>query len=647
VSDSIDSSHPDPQIIPSREDCLRILASLPSLPLEERADVVERLVRNPSPEIRDRALQIGAAVFSDRHLTELLREDGDAALRNAGSEIFLLRGSRSLPAVLPLLHDPDPDVVLQAVLILDRLRDPRALEPLYGALAHADPNIRQEVILAIGRLGDGRSVPRLLPFLDGDVWLQMAAVQALGDLRAAEGIAPLALLLRDALVGSLAAESLARIGGPAAFTVLADCWENGMEADDHEMMAGLLAHVLEGLAAPPQAGPALRERLLGHLRGGLEGLRSAAARCLLCLGPGPWDAEALAVLAASQPASDFAPEALRHRPDLLGPLLRGGETERSWGFLLAARYPDQVPAQDFLAAVTAITAVDSTPGQMGGELVAALGQVHVPGIAPVVLDLYLRLSPEERPAFEPVLEAHAALLRDAVATRTDLDDIARLELASLLGEPAEALTTRLLALAPPLRRRAAAALVHQEALMRRLPWEEWLRAEPELFTDLAAHVAGRYGLTGLGSALRARLAAAPSPALVRALGELGDSAGMPDLLRLCEERPDLLSIVLEALGRLGGTAARGMLRKVASAGGPDTRIAYKALAACHEAADVPLFRHAAAHPDWLIRLAAAEVLGLSAAPEDTALLARLAADPVSLVAQRALALLQAGRGETH
>jgi HEAT repeat protein len=639
------SIHPADPSIPSREDCLRILASLPSLPLEDRADVVERLVRNPSPEIRDRALQIGAAVFSDRHLTDLLREDGDATLRNAGSEIFLLRGSRSLPAVLPLLHDPDPDVVLQAVLILDRLRDPRALEPLYGALAHADPNIQQEAVLAIGRLGDGRSVPRLLPFLDGDPWLQMAAVQALGDLRAAEGIAPLAALLRDPLAGSLAAESLARIGGPAAFAVLAEQWEATDEVDE-EMMAGLLAHVLEGLAAPPQVVPAFRERLLGHLRGGRASLRSAAARCLLCLGPGPWDAEALAVLAASQPASDFAPEPLRHRPDLLGPLLRGGETERSWGFLLAARFPDQVPAEDFLSAVAAMTAVGGT----SGELVAALGHVRVPGIAPVVLDLYLRLSPEERPALEPVLEAHAALLREAVATRTDLDATARLELAALLGEPAEALAAQLLALAPPLRRRAAAALVHQEALMRRLPWEEWLCTEPELFTDLAAGVAGRYGLTGLGNALRARLAAVPSPALVRALGELGDSAAVPDLLRLgrlCEERTDLLPVVLEALGRLGGGAAREMLRTVARAGGPETRIAYTALAACHEAADLPLFRHDAAHADWFVRLAAAEVLGLSAAPEDTALLARLVADPVSLVAQRALALFQVGREEPH
>jgi HEAT repeat protein len=84
---------------------------------------------------------------------------------------------------------------------------------------------------------------------------------------------------------------------------------------------------------------------------------------------------------------------------------------------------------------------------------------------------------------------------------------------------------------------------------------------------------------------------------------------------------------------------------VARSGGPDLRIAYKALAACHEAADLPLFREAAAHPDWFVRLTAAEVLGPSGSPEDALLLARLAADPAPLVAQRALAFLQAGREE--
>jgi hypothetical protein len=635
-----------PYAVPDRADCDRLLETLPSLPLAARAAVVERLMRNASPDIRDRALRIGAAVLSDSRLTELLRADDDAVMRNAGSEILLLRGSRSLTAVLPLLHDRDPDVVLQAVLILDRLHDPRALEPLHGILVHPDPNVVQETILAIGRLGDGRSVPHLLPFLDADLWLQMAALQALGDLRCAAGIEPLARRVADPVVGSLAAESLARIGGPAVFTVLADTWDAAPGDELDEDRAGLLAHVLEGLPAPPESTPAgFRDKLMRCLRGGPEGSRqSSAARSLLCLGPGPWDEEALAVLVASQPPAEFPPEPLRRRPDLTGRLLRGGEAERSWGFLLAAQNPDQIwdreVSEAFRAAVEAAGHGDEP---VSAALVAALGRVRFPGLGGVLVDLYLRLPAEQRAALEAGLSPHAAAVWAAAATRSGLDPLARLRLAALGGEPAAGLAAQLLALPAPSRREAAAGLVHLEELMRRLPWEEWLGEAPELFTDLAADVAARYALRGLAAPLRKRLAAAPSPAVIRALGELGDRDSGPELIRLAGRRPDLTSVLLEALGRIGGAAAREVLRRVALAGGPDARIGFKALAACHEAAELPLFRDAAAHSDWFIRLAAAEVLARSAVAEDVGRLARLVGDPVAVVAQRALALLEAGR----
>ena len=635
--------------VPDRDDCDRLLETLPSLPLAARAAVVERLMRNSSPDIRDRALRIGAAVLSDSRLTELLRADDDAVMRNAGSEILLLRGSRSLTAVLPLLQDPEPDVVLQAVLILDRLHDPRALEPLHGALVHADPNVVQEAILAIGRLGDERSVPHLLPFLDAELWLQMAALQALGDLRCAAGIEPLAQRVADPVVGSLAAEALARIGGPAVFAVLADTWGGAAGGELDEDRAGLLAHVLEGLAAAPRKTPAgFRDTLMRCLgNAGNASLQNAAARCLLCLGPGPWDEEALAVLAASQPPVEFAPEPLRRRSDLIDRLLRGGGSERSWGFLLAIQNPDRLRDRAVSAAFLAALAEAGREGEpVSGALVAALERVPVPdtpGLGGLLVDLYLRLPDEQRTLLEAGLASHAAAVWAAAAARKDLDALARLRLAALGGEPVTGLAAQILSLPASTRRDAVADLMHREELMRRLPWEEWLRDEPELFTDLAADVAARYRLDGLAAPLRSRLAAAPSPAVIRALGELGDRDSSPGLIRLAARRPDLTAVLLEALGRIGGAAAREVLRRAALAGGPDARIGFKALAACHEDAELPLFRDAAAHGDWFIRLAAAEVLARSTAAEDVGRLARLVGDPVAVVAQRALALLEAGR----
>src|SRR5215213_4550127 len=110
----------NPNPAPSWDECVEILERLPTLPFDSRIEALERLVRNPSPGIREQALRIGAAVLPDSRLTEYLRDETDAVLRNAGSEIFRMRGGKSLPVVVGLLSDPEPDVVLQAVLILDR-----------------------------------------------------------------------------------------------------------------------------------------------------------------------------------------------------------------------------------------------------------------------------------------------------------------------------------------------------------------------------------------------------------------------------------------------------------------------------------------------------------------------------------------------
>ena len=156
-ADSIDSSW---------EDCMELLDRLPGLPLEERATAIEKLLHNPSPGVRSRALQVGAAILSDDKLVEFLRDDADAVRRNFALQIFKIRGHRSFSLAVGLLDDEDPDVVLQAVLILDHIKDPRAFEPLRAALRHPDPNVVQEAIVAVGHLGDARAIQDLLPFLD-------------------------------------------------------------------------------------------------------------------------------------------------------------------------------------------------------------------------------------------------------------------------------------------------------------------------------------------------------------------------------------------------------------------------------------------------------------------------------------------------
>lgn len=627
--------------VPSWDECFEILERLPSMPPDNRVEALERLVRNPSPGIREQALRLGANLLPDSRITEYLRDSADAALRNAGSEILRLRGGRSLPVVVALLQDSDADVVLQAVLILDRLRDPRALEPLHAVLGHSDPNVQQEAVLAIGRLGDARSIPHLMPFLSADFWVQMAAVQALGDLRSPEAVPHLAAKLTDPLVGSLAAEALARIGGEDAFRSLAAHWPaGGIEIDD-ETMLGLLAHTLEGLPRPEELAAlpgGFREALSARLHDRSAEVRAAAARCLLALGPNPWDSQAIETLAAALPSSPSRPACLARRFDLIGPLLVTSEgPARAWGFQLAARYPAEVPRETFLDAMRWV----AEHGDLPPALLEALKTVQMPELGAALLDVYLHLPPGEREPLTPALEINGADVRAALEERQGIEDSDRLVLSALLGRPIDEVVEAIQDLEPPLRPGVVSRLMRLEGLIPLLPWDDWLTEAPELYGALAAEAAVRCEFRELLPALRQRADAMPSVPLLRALGALGDREAVPVLIRNLREKDELRQAALEGLGRIGGPEARAALRETARGLGlaPEARVAYKALAGCAGPEDDALFRGAVDHPDWQVRLAAAEALGRFSGLENVAVLTRLASDTVPAVAHRALAAL--------
>lgn len=625
---------------PSWDECVEILERLPAMPLDTRVEALERLVRNPSPGIREQALRIGASVLPDSRLTEYLRDPADAVLRNAGSEILRLRGGRSLPLVIRLLQDPDPDVALQAVLILDRMRDPRALEPLHAVLGHADPNVQQEAIVAVGHLGDARSIPHLLPFLGADLWVQMAAVQALGDLRSPEGVPHLADRLTDPLVGSLAAEALARIGGEPAFRALALCWPAGGVEIDDETMLGLLAHVIEGVPLPEEIGVlprGFREALSARLHDRSAEVSTAAARCLLALGASPWDGAAIEVLAGSRPAPSARPAALARRHDLIPALLASAGEPRAWGFQLAAEFPEEVPAEAFLAALRETAErLDLLP-----HLLQALQKVRVPGLGEALLDLYLRLPDGSRDLLVPALSTHGDEVRSALDARRDVYEADRLVLTALLGKPVDEVAGAILNLDPSFRPGVISRLMLIDGLVNLLPWDDWLEEAPELYSALAAEAAVRCGLSEMLPGLRARAAVMPSVPLIRALGALGDREAVPVLAECLETAEDLRGTVLESLGRIGGPEARAVLSSaVLSLGASaEARTAFRALAACAGPGDDVIFRAAAVHPDWQVRLVAADVLGRFSRPENTIVLTRLVADPVPAVSHRALASL--------
>lgn len=620
------------------QECIELLDQLPSMPKKERIAAIERLIRNPSPGIRSRALRMGAAALPDERIKDYLRSGADDVMRNAGLEMLKMRGNRGFNLTINLLKDDDSDVVLQAVICLTHLRDPRGLEPLRSVLHHADPNVVQEAIVAIGQIGDARAIPDLLGFLLSDSWLQLAAVEALGNLRSPVAVPHLKRLLTDFMAGPIAAEALARIGGTNAFKSLAQHWMRFQNEVDVETTLGLLAHVLEGLPRSPTPIEGLRKGLNERLGDEQEAVRDAAARCLLALSPGDEDPTAIAIVAANHREGSVLPACLHNRKDLIGDLIGQSDIRRIWGFLLAARYPKATPPSEVVKALER-PAVE----EQFDPMVRALEKLRSPEIGSALLGFYLRLPEEQRTTVHPLIRSHRQVLRKELKTVDNLESSTRVVLSALLGDSSREVEDQLEQLDVEERARALSELLDLEDMMRPLPWHRWLAEEPAVFGPVGAEYASRARVRDLAPDFRRMMEASPEPYLVRTLGELGDRDAVPAFIDLLVSGDAPIEpLVLESLGRIGGPEARAALREATTSEIPQRqRMAFRALSRCATEDDDEIFRNATTHSDWYVRLSCSEVLGRFSRPENLAALARLAADPVPIVAQRALSYLEA------
>ncbi len=619
----------------SHDDDLALLETVPGMPPGDRRGAVEHLIHNSSPAVREPAIRMGAALLTDDTLAGYLREEADDILRNAGLEMLKLRGSRSVELGISLLHDRDSDVVLQVVVLLDHLKDPRALQPIRGVLHHPNANVVQAAIVAIGHLGHAASAEDIIPFLTGEPWFQVAAIQTLGNLRAPNAIDPLAALLDDPMVGAYTAEALMWIGGPRSLRHLARYWLDDRAEGDKSIE--FLAYVLEGLIEPAPAVDGLRAAIAAKMDYTDGNVGLTAARSLLALGAGEEDEEALQILAGSTSDGTTLPACLARRADLIGPLIAERGVRRSWGFLLAARYPDEVPLDELSAALASSTGHDQLTA-----IAKALSKIESSELGAALLDFYIGLPRVALPEWGPLLYRHAASILAAMEQRSDLPDDTRSVLSAILRDSPDDVADAIRGLPPNPRMEALSQVSDRTEVLRKLPWIEWLKEDLDLYGSMAATVAAQVNLQKHLPTIRQLLAETPTRDLIRMIANLNDEESVPTLVELMDRSDVALQpFLIGALGSIGGSQARQALRTVAYSGGPRWgRLAYKALSLCATKKDAPFFREAVGHEDWYIRLACVEVLGKAGRVEDVQLLIQLAADPVGLVAHRARAKLE-------
>lgn len=630
------------------EESIEILNNIPQLPIHERVREVCKLFRNPSPGIRQRALNIGAAVLTDDQLIDFIRNEADDVIRNAGLEILKLRGPQTFSLSIKLLSDRDPDIVLQAILLLDHLRDPRAYNQLRPFLSNANPNIVQVAITAIGHLGNASAIRDLLPFLKADPWLQMAAVQALGDIRSSQAVNPLQELLTDLFLSSLATEALARIGGSKAFSVLAEHWMKFRENLEAESMLELLAHVLEGLKKKPVIPKNFFKTIYPYLAHDLEKVRLAAARCVLICGPSKGDQKALLILARDERSEDL-PASIHGRGDLIPSLMKMKGLPRIWGLQLVSLSPKDGHFNEIIAALESEEALQHLNILIlclqkikSRRMDTSATQTRNKRLAKSLLKFYVRLPITERALLTPLIKTYRNDLRYVLNLRPDTDKEISLVLESLLGKNAGNIAHSIMELNTE-SRILLLSQITSKAVCRKLPWKKWLTEEPEIYGPVAAQIAANAKMTELLPFLRNVLFASVQPDIIRCLGELQDRESIPILINCYRRSPQLLqALILETLGKIGGPEARKALREeIDNHREKEQSLAYRALSHCAIENDLILFRKAVAHPDWMVRLASAEVFGRFLTAENIDYLTRLASDPVNVVSHRARELLEA------
>ncbi len=612
-----------------------VLATVPYLPAAQGREVIERLVRDPRPAVRGPALRVGASVLPQECLVRYLRDESDDRLRNAGREMVKLRGSDGEALAVELLSDSDPDVVLAALEILEHKEHnkTRALEPLRRLVRHTNVNVVQSAVVALGRLGDASVVEDVLPLLDSDLWVRAAVIKALGDLRAKKAVPTLAGLLDDAMAGPIAAEALALIGGANARRRLARHWLTSQPSAGYTLEQ--LARALETAPRPAVAEDGLRAALAKELDSSGPS-RLAAARCVLALGPGPEDEAALGILVGATPPGASLPACLDRRGDLIGALLAGDDPARTWGLMLACRYPAATP----MDAVARIISADDE-ATVDATLLEVLRRVRGLPIADALVTLYVSLSDATRACLSPELRAQGRWVREALRRRSDLDHATRTVLETVVAGSAVAVARALKRQDIETRLSALMHVTDRASVIRRLPWTRWLTEAPDRYATHATRAAASGGLPDIKSTVRRLLTRAPSLPLVALAAELKDRRSVPCLVDvLAQGDPGLSPMVLNALGKIGGPRARETLRRVAEQEEPTVaRIAVRALSHCAKADDRTVFLDALRHSDWLIRLAALEALSRLLPTDEQCVFIPLMGDPAPIVADRARELL--------
>ncbi len=622
------------------------LAALESLPEDAaaREAVILAALEDESAVVRERAIRLAARYIEPHVLGELVADQVNAIRRNAAISAIERQGPYAVPHLRTMLASPDLDTVMFSLQMLSRIGDPLAVHGIVPLAQHADPNVAQCAIEALGELRHREAVPTLLQLLASDLWLQLAAIDALGKIGDPAAVGPLVALIPDSIVAEPAVIALQRLAAPESLGALlgrlqivselplrdALLLALGVVIDLHpdpvpvavrcsaslelNSSAGLLRYLGEILrweaatAAPAGSEPVADARDLPSL------LRAATAVTVVA-GLGQLYPAVLTRVAQDEEAAWIVGLFRRHPVALtpaLGELLRHPDLRVRRGALLAGAF-----VSDDLVLVTAH--LRDADAMVRAAACRALGLIGEPKTSGLLIQRLFEGDPAEQAA---AVEALAEFPADALEP---LDVclgpsvppevvIAALKVLSRRGVPR--FEARIAELAhhplPAIRKaaiRAAAQLpgTRPEVLLIRALADDHQPIRVEALDLLVKRDQDRTiptlaALLQTGDSLRAHV--------IRALGQMRALEAAPNLETLYDKcaRHEQVEIV-RAMSRIGGLRAPEFLRARLSESPEIRRAAARGLAGLADRTHLPLLITLAGDPDWHIRVEAARALG--------------------------------------
>jgi len=203
------------------------IAALSSIGHPEMPDCVRRLLGDGNEVIRESALRIAGYFAYGSCLEPVLaccRDAVEAVRRAAVEALPFFDDPRAVAALVEALADRAPGVRAAAAAALARTDPAAARDPLTTALADPDAWVRYAALRALGSIGHAAVVPAVIDALRDDPapQVRLAAVDALGRLRAAESLGVLEPLTRaaDPDLADAAIRAVGHIDRPDALAVL-------------------------------------------------------------------------------------------------------------------------------------------------------------------------------------------------------------------------------------------------------------------------------------------------------------------------------------------------------------------------------------------------------------------------------------------